>query len=153
MHNLGKTNYYGISENCFFCCVFFATELTLGFGGLPTVLSWCYGWQSTLGHWSPHASLKLIKAQTGIISLTDTMDSWHQCWLIARNTDLIWCDFVCDLFKQPVVTAGSTIWIHSKNYNINNQYLIINSPQPGGSGPRGSFSADIMDAWKRGMHT
>ena len=29
----------------------------------------------------------------------------------------------------------------------------VNSPQPGGSGPRGSFSADIMDAWKRGTHT
>lgn len=45
------------------------------FGGLPTALSWCYGWQSTLGHWSPHASLELIKMQTGSCSLIDKMDT------------------------------------------------------------------------------
>lgn len=26
-------------------------------------------------------------------------------------------------------------------------------PQPGGSGPRGSFSADIIDAWNQGTPT
>lgn len=106
-------------SNAWKICVFSGTELTLGFEGLPTALSWCYGWQSTLGHWSPHASLKLIKTQTEIWSLRDRIGSRHHS--VATHVRVItsadscykhrlsWLDVNCDLREKRVVTAEERV--------------------------------------------
>lgn len=53
-----NTDRWGKNMRKRLCCGKAWFCLTLVFADLPTASSWCCGWQSTHGRWSPHASLQ-----------------------------------------------------------------------------------------------
>ena len=124
------------------------------------------------------------KTHTGILSLTDRMDSvlhyvatdYHQIiWqgVICNQQSQLWDGFWAQEIERSasnktlsqsictfnlLCTATFCPFLTYFKYSTNwDTYDNVNSPQPGGSGPRGSFSADIMDAWMRdaeiGIHS